>query len=569
MGVGIKTMPSDLAGTEPHPVIGLRSPEQLARAGVDAASYYAQRAEGIAMMAGEPLLYGFEPPIWAKSDQQIIELREEYPTGVITLLILGGNRASKTVYAAKRVMQLLVRKPNARGWCLQSTEAASRADQQGIVYDYLPANLRSESGRLRQGRTTKVVYSRAGGFTENTFVLPNGSQGWFKFYGANVKTLEGAELDIAWADELIEPDWVEAIRFRLLNRDGLFLITFTPISGYSGTVKEFLDGCRVTEWGEAPLLVSRNGKSFEKVPRTARSSKPTARIIYYHTSDNPYGNYPAMEVECLNSSRERILTRAYGVPTQMISAAFPLFREEVHVISQKKFASILEEEGSFFQFVDPCAGRNWFMIWVYCTRTAKIIFREWPSYGHEESYVPGVGSLGEWTVPSSQADGAKGPAQQELGWSLLRYKEEIERLEGGEEIFERWIDARYGNTPRVTAEEPTTLIDELRAIGLDYMAAPSERSIFSGASDGSLRLINDALYCDIDKELSTTNEPRLFVSENCPNTIYALKTWTGRDGAHGAAKDPIDCVRMLVLSKSEYVSPELLTPRRPWLKQFA
>src|SRR4029453_4100204 len=477
---------------------------------------------------------------------------------------------SKTVYAAKRVMQLLVGKAEARGWCLQSTEAASRADQQGIVYDYLPAQLRSETGRMRMGKTTKVVYSRAGGFTENTFVLPNGAQCWFKFYGANVKTLEGAELDIAWADELIEPDWVEAIRFRLLNRNGLLLITFTPISGYSGTVKEFLDGCRVSEWGEAPLLLSRNGRDFERVPRVARAAKPTARIIYYHTSDNPYGNYEAMKIECLNSSRDRILTRAYGVPTKAIAAAFPLFREEVHVITQAKFDSIVDSsEGSFFQFVDPCAGRNWFMLWVYCTRQAKFIFREWPSYGSERAYVPGVGELGEWAVPSSMADGARGPAQQELGWSLNRYKEEIGRLEEDFQVFERWIDARYGNTPRVTAEEPTTLIDELRVVGLDYMAAPSERSIFSGASDGSLRLINDAFYCYLDQELSTTNEPRLFVTQECPNTIYAFKTWTGRDGAHGACKDPIDCVRMLVLSKSEYVSEEMLKPRTPWLHQFA
>src|SRR4030095_6192191 len=248
-----------MEGTEPHPVIELRSLEQLELAGIEPLGYYRSRAEGIALMAHEPLLYGYEPPIWAKADEQIAELRSEYPTGVITLLILGGNRASKTVYAAKRVMQLLVGKAEARGWCLQSTEAASRADQQGIVYDYLPSQLRNETGRMRVGKTTKVVYSRAGGFTENTFVLPNSSQCWFKFYGANVKTLEGAELDIAWADELIEPDWVEAIRFRLLNRNGLFLITFTPISGYTGTVKEFLDGQRVLEWGDAPLLVARSG----------------------------------------------------------------------------------------------------------------------------------------------------------------------------------------------------------------------------------------------------------------------------------------------------------------------
>src|SRR4030095_10771757 len=133
-----------------------------------------------------------------------------------------------------------------------------------------------------------------------------------------------------------------------------------------------------------------------------------------------------MVIECLNSSRERILTRAYGVPTQAIAAAFPLFRDEVHVIPWKEFEEVLEnEQGSAFQFVDPCSGRNWFMIWVYCTREKKYIYREWPSH----AYVPGVGTLGDWASPSAKADGDRGPAQEELGWSLQRYREEIERLE--------------------------------------------------------------------------------------------------------------------------------------------
>jgi hypothetical protein len=564
------TQSSLLKGSEPHPVIKLATPEQIACSGIDPLAYYRKRADSIRLMSEEPLLFGYEPAIWKEADKQVAELRSQFPSGVITLLILGGNRGSKTVYAAKRFMQTLTRSDNKRGWCLQSTEAASRADQQPVVYEYIPSNLKPESGRLRGGRTTKIVYSRSGGFTENTFVLPNGSQAWFKFYGANVKTLEGAELDIAWADELIQPDWVEAIRFRLLNRNGLFLITFTPIDGYTGTVKEFLDGATTLEWGEAPLLLMRDGKKFEKVPRVQKSGKSTARIVYFHTSDNAFGNYPAMEIECRDSTRERILTRAYGVPTQYMSAAFPLFNGDVHVIPFSRFESIIADEPhSLYQFVDPCAGRNWFMIWVACTRTAKFVYREWPSYGHEGAYVPGVGIMGEWSTPSNAADGAKGPAQHELGWSLLRYKEEIARLEEGEQIAERWIDARYANQRRVTAEESTTLTEELHEIGMNYLAAPSEAKLFNDSSDGSLRLINDSLYYNRDEPLSSVNEPKLFVCDTCPNTIYSLKTWTGMDGQRGASKDPIDCIRMLVLSRSEYVSEEMLAPKTPWMRQFA
>jgi len=437
-----------------------------------------------------------------------------------------------------------------------------------VIYEHLPGELRAESGRLRQGMRTKIVYSKAGGFTENTLVLPNGSQAWFKFYGANVKTLEGAELDYAWADELVPPDWVEAIRFRLLNRNGVLLITFTPIDGYTGTVKEFLDGAQTVEWADAPLLKKRSGTGCERVPRVQQCVKETARIIYFHTSDNPYGNYPAMELECASSGRSRILTRAYGVPTKAAEAAFPLFTPFVHVLKASRWDEVLKEKGARFQFVDPCSGRNWFMLWVYCTRGYKVIYREWPSFGHRQAYVPGVGEMGEWATSSNLLDGERGPAQSELGWSLKRYRDEMMRLEKGEPIFERWIDARYANTRRVTAEEPVTLIEELQELGLEYLAAPAEKSIFSGSPDGSLRLINDLLYYDAEKEVGHGNEPKLFVLETCPNTIYALRTWTGRDGQHGGTKDPIDCVRMLVLSRSEYVDESVLRPRTPWMEQF-
>jgi len=42
--------------------------------------------------------------------------------------------------------------------------------------------------------------------------------------------------------------------------------------------------------------------------------------------------------------------------------------------------------------------------------------------------------------------------------------------------------------------------------------------------------------------------PRLFVSEDCPNTIYALENWRGVDGEKGATKDPVDCVRYFYTS---------------------
>jgi S-adenosylmethionine synthetase len=91
------------------------------------------------------------------------------------LLINGGNRAGKTEYAAKRVCQLLASKPEARVWCLHTTNQSSIQMQQNVVFKYLPPEFRT----ARKTKITNVGYTQKNGFSDNTFVLPNKSQCWF------------------------------------------------------------------------------------------------------------------------------------------------------------------------------------------------------------------------------------------------------------------------------------------------------------------------------------------------------------------------------------------------------
>jgi hypothetical protein len=147
---------------------------------------------------------------------------------------------------------------------------------------------------------------------------------------------------------------------------------------------------------------------------------------------------------------------------------------------------------------------------------------------------------------------------------LSRYKEEIERLETDknkhrEEIFERWMDARYASSPTIAKEAPTTQIEQMQAVGLDFKAAPSEQNMLT-RDDGSIAMINELLDYDDDVDLgqyssrlSRLNEPRLFVSSECPNVAFSLKEWTGKDGQHGACKDPADCIRYAALCNLDYI----------------
>jgi hypothetical protein len=517
-----------------------------------------EREEQIARMVEDPWRYGWLNPAWERADAAYAELREKFRKGVTELLILGGNRSGKSRYFARKAMQHLVNTPGAKVWCLQSTEAASIQNQQPYLWEYLPKEWKpSASGKLKKGAVANITYSQKGGFTENSFVLPNGSQCWFKFYSMDVTSIEGAELNFVWADELVTPDWLEALRFRLLTRDGELGIGFTPVEGYTTTVKEYLDGAKTLEECDAPLLPRyRDGNliGLETVPRIQQCTREKARVVYFHTADNPYGNPEAMETELRGSNRERILMRAYGVPTKARMSMFPKFRDTVHVVPADKVPG----DGTVFHFVDPGEGKTWAMLWIRYTPDGRCwIYREWPD---QFDYIEGVGYPGAWAEADGKLqDGRPGPAQKACaGFGFEDYKRIIEAAEKADaaEPAERWMDSRYGNTPTMTQEGVRTLIEQCSdRIGLDFRAT-SGQAIVEGVT-----LINDWLAYNEDAPVDALNSPRLYISERCQNLIYALKTWTGADGKKGATKDWIDILRYITLSGVGYEDPAMLRAR--------
>lgn len=532
------------------------------------------REEQIANEKEDPLRYEWEPECWKVADSILDTERE--------LLILGGNRSGKSSFAAKRMMRKMLETPDGRFWCFQETAANSVEMQQPLLWKYMPPELRV----ARKTRTTNISYGQKTGFAENSFVLPNGAQCFFRNYSQDVSTIEGGEVDGIWFDELVPLNFLETSRFRLLTRKGWLLLTFTPIEGYSAVVKDYLAGATTLEDREAELLpiyraksalrlgvenaigsvkaaltgdVTYEGESdrvltgYERLPVLQEPVRRKGRIQYFWTQDNPFSGYNELKTELEKSKKDEILVRAYGVPTKAIGNQFPRFNDKIHVIPVDRIPS----EGTHYHVVDPCGGRNWAQIWARFDAAGRcFIVQEWPG---QDRYIPGVGFPGTWAEPDGKKhDGRPGDAQKSFGFGLLEYKAEIEAIEkelGAEaglppgepiEVFERLMDSRYGNAQTVAREGATTLIEECAELGVNFLAAPGD-TVNEGVS-----LINDWLSYDTTKPISGVNQPRLYIAERCKNTIYALHEWTGRDGKTGACKDFVDVLRYLVLSGAAY-----------------
>ena len=543
----------------PHPIFKLPAPAVLrAMGGERALALLEEREVRIAEEKAKPWECGYQPSSWATAKGLLKQYNE--------LWLMGGNRAGKTEFASRLVVETLLSGPRKRVWCFQTTAPNSVEMQQPYVWKYLPEELKAIN--TKRGAIANISYSQKNGFTENTFVLPNGSQCWFRNYAQDDRTIEGGELDLIWFDELVPINFVETCRYRLVSRAGDLLVTFTAKDGYTATVKAALSGARTIETRAAELLpLWKEGggvkvlAGHEEQPIVQESARGNAAILYFWSEDNPFGGYPALMRTLKNAPREQILMRAYGVPTKAIGSRFPLFSDKVHVVRHEN----IPREGTNYHLVDPCGGRNWFQIWVRIdTANRAYVYREWPD---QDSYIDGVGYPGEWATPDGKlADGKQGPAQKGFGFGLERYKEEVEMLESGtherwradgaEVMFERWMDSRYGNAQTTGKEAPTTLIEDCSQIGMDFLATPGQ-----GVDEG-IQLINDWLSYDTRRPVDALNHPRLMISERCKNVIYALQEWTGADGKNGATKDPIDLLRYLVLCGAENVEGDILNGRR-------
>jgi len=514
------------------------------------------REQRIRAEVTDPYRYGTELTAWPDADGLLDRQNE--------LLILGGNRAGKTEYAAKRIAQAFVgtdlsgnmpawvrEKTGKRGiniWCLHTTHMTSVSMQQNVFHKYLPQELKE----AKRSRHTQVSWTQKNGFSDNTAVY-NGNQIWFLNYSQDIKVVEGGEVDFVWCDELVPADWLETLRYRLVTRNGKLIVTFTPILGYTQVVKEFISTSKIKTWKESELLPNNNviGVPAGNMPYTAESVYGKHGCIWFHSKLNPYNNWERMKQTLKTRSTHDIKIRAYGWAEQTAGSQFPLFGD-VNIFHEP--ISTLVVSGTNYMVADPAGARNWFMLWARVDEHGIIwVYREFPD-----------ASYGEWAVPSEKADGKPGPAQRQgAGRGVNEYTELIWDLETHadkrEEIAERYIDPRSAGSETVSKEGGLTLLDLLADATdpLDFIPSVAV------TVDERVLIINDLLCYDREKPLdAATNHPRLMVHADCQNLIYSLREWTGADGQKGATKDPIDALGYLVVMQPKHTDSD------KWKKQW-
>jgi hypothetical protein len=455
------------------------------------------------------------------------------------VLISGGNRSGKSMFSSWWVMHMLAEKPESRIAVFSMTAQSSVRDQQPALWQFMPQMYKN----LKRSQVENIRFTQKNGFTDNTFILPNGSQLWAMQYSQAPDSLEGSELDAVWFDELVPHHWVETAEYRLTTRrasrkTGKLLISATPITGWTPVVNDFVAGSKVIDTRPAPLLnnaMAVPGCRPGEMPYMADCLRPKSKVIWFHTEMNPWQDPDEFERTLGGESTINIRIRAYGYCEKSTGNWFPKF-SNTHIIKHED----VPVEGTNYMCVDPAGSRNWAVLWLRVDSANRMyVYREWPD---KDTY-------GEWAVAADKVEGAMGPAQKPEGRGIGEYKEMFLELEDGEEIEERLIDPRAGGTPAATREGGQTLIDLLGEESNEMWFVPAPGLTI----EQGIGQINDVLNYNTDEPVSIVNEPRLLISERCGNLIDCMQNISSAGGEKNKFKDFTDVLRYMTTHEPIHV----------------
>lgn len=516
----------------PHPALPVPSESEMVSMGPDRLlAYFNKREEAIANEKDDPYRYGFELDSWPRADDRLRSHQE--------ILVMGGNRSSKSTWAAKRVVECLVNNPGAIVWCLTETSANSIQFQQKMIFNFLPKEMKS----LGRGKVGYVVYSLRNGFTSSKFSLPNSSECIFRHWSQDISTIEGGEIGCPgepaggshnigfWADELIPLSWLETIRYRCVTRNAKGLVTFTAVDGWNSVVKSLLTGARTEEEVDADLLPG------EKVPLVQQPLRKASSVVYFHTADNPFGGWSNMKTQLEGEKRDVILCRAYGVPVKSSRTVFPNLTDD-NVAKHSEIPILknpADNPATWVLSIDPAGAKPWTMV---------LFGIDLHGVAWAVAEFPDFDDYGPW-MDLSKEKGRPGEAAQPNGFGIEDYALEIRRMEGDRENVERIIDPRLGAASYQKAEGSSNIISDLSDAGAPVYAAEA-LDVETG-----IQAINNLLSWNREEKMSLENGPRLMFSDRCQNLRACMQEYAVGDAKH-PAKDFVDCVRYFAVGAYEH-----------------
>jgi len=567
------------------------------------------RKSWIRRMTKDPFQFGWISEYFRPILVELCRKRLEHPGEVLEFLNTGGNRPGKTKTLLHLVGCNFIYSPRPPGYehdeawqgqvmVLHESESMSRKWHHPEIFNHLPADLKVQA---RKKATVDTAFNyNAKGFTNDWFQVlvqvkdeegrefTGGGRYEMRNYGQDEDTFQGGEYNPIFSDELIPPALVKTLNARLASRvemtrepwfvariqkllallesgtpfhlihrsllgavlQGVHCICFTPIKGYTATVKMFLASARKYGWAEAPVLKVMAGAPKTQVPRFAQPPDPLRLVAYVPTSANIWKPaYHAIMGGAMSGGHRQVRMKLYGDVEQDQRSEFAnAWDENLHLCEWKD----IPREGSIYVVIDGADAKPWFIgLWVVDPLQRLWQAMEWPC----ESVPINGGLPGPWAVVSTgdRVNGDEGPAQDlRLGWGLerqfltvwemlkrfveqmaatgdpwkgqiLQRKFELETRPGqtitveGQfaELLELWGDPRWSHwSDRSTGQKIDEVVSQMKC-GFKRLNLPEGTTKSAGNQN-----IRTALG------ESVMGLPRVRVNRECTNTVFMFGNYT-------------------------------------------
>ena len=442
--------------------------------------------------------------------------------------VFGGNRSSKTETIGEYIVNQILSKPRQKWWAVAETFSDSVMIQQKKIWDLIPKD------KIRYGS-----YDIVNGFPNRKLILTDGSMVVFKSYDQGREAFQGESLHGIWNDEEPPFDIYKEQRMRLVDFDGEMLLSMTSLKGMTELLLDIFEDHSVLESMYAPLV-------NKTLPRVAE--KNGIRFYFLWTTENPYINQERLKFEMRFMPQQEIMSRIYGIPTNLSGKIYPMFSSDIHVLYP---TYIPKKDVQIWMVVDPHDRKPFAMAWfaVHKTGTCYCI-AEWPE-----------SNINEILYDDNTYDDYK---------KIIMAKEANIKAEYKCGVRKRILDPNFGNKTIKLAERSdggdasTTPKKELAKRGLKFEDA------VDALEAGHLSVRQKLNWEKKDNELVV--QPDLFISEDCQNTIRHLSRYSRKDihtadgdvkakvGPKEKYKDYCDLVRYFSMHNPRYllnIQPEI------------
>jgi phage terminase large subunit-like protein len=232
---------------------------------------------------------------------EAIYKRMDTKKGPNIFVVFGGNRAGKTELGAGVVATMFKNKPGLKCWCSTVSDLSVGVQQAKLF-------------KLIRDRDIEYgEYNSVRGWKNNIVISKTGGKIQFKTYEQGREAFQGDDLDLIWFDEEVPWSIYQECIARVTDRQGVILLTFTALKGYTRLVTDL--------WG----------KERDDVLTEILSVK-----------DNPFMNDEAKKQFMQSVSEEDYATRIDGKPHLKEGLIYKEFKD-IHKIERFDYISLVRQ----------------------------------------------------------------------------------------------------------------------------------------------------------------------------------------------------------------------------------